>query len=272
MGVMKENLFTNPHDTTFSPTGLYNFVSGNIGADSSGNDPAKNLTEAELDSGDPTDDIDFIGGSAEGLSHFTLYRNDSSDFNYTGSMTYCCLMYTTASIADSPNAHAVLGICRGGANGNSFSEANDQRWALQLNNQGHIRYAHIHNMDQGSGNHTLHLATSDKKVREHHTWNHVAFTRDSLGTLVKIYFNGEELTLNLQKYVGGAYHSLTGSRLEHAPETTGTAYFAVGDIYNYRRSLTNTVSIASCAIYDQELTANQIKYLAKKTLGYRRVK
>lgn len=272
MGVMKENFFANAHDTTFSPEGLYNFVSGNIGADSSGNN--KPLTEAELDSGDPTDDIDFIPGQAEGLSHFTLYRNNSSDFNYTGSMTYCCLIYTTGSVPDSPNAHAQLGICRGGANGNSFSEANDQRWSLQINNQGHIRYAHIHNMDQGSGNHTLHLAISDRKVREHHTWNHVAFTRDSLGTLVKIYLNGEELNLNLQKYVASEaqYYNLTGSRLDHAPEATGTAYFAVGDVYNYRRSLTNTVAITSCVLYDKELTANQIKYLAKKTLGYKRVR
>jgi len=248
MGVMKENFFANAHDTTFSPTGLYNFVSGNIGADSSGNN--KPLTEAELDSGDPTDDIDFIPGQAEGLSHFTLYRNNSSDFNYTGSMTYCCLMYTTGSIADSPNAHAQLGICDGGGNVDSLNQV-PQRWALQINNQGYLRYGH-HNQAHD----TFYSVVTDRKVRTHHTWHHVAFTRAG-GTGVILYFDGVQIA---------------SSSLAEGPGYSGTAYFSIGDIYNYRRTLTNTVAVTSCVLYDKELTANQIKYLAKKTLGYKRVR
>ena len=238
MGVMKENFLRNAHDTTFSPTGLYNFVKGNELVDSSGN--SKTLTENDT----PTDDVDFSFGAAEGLSHFIYYRNDSNDFNYTGSMSYACLIYTTGSIPDSVNKHAQLGLC------DSNGAGNDARWSLQINNTGYLRYAH-----QNNGN--LTTAVVDRKVREHYKWNHVAFTRDSNGTGIKIYFNGQQV------------HSET---VGEAPGTQGTAYYCVGDIENFGNTRTNTVVVTSCAIYDQELTANQIKYLARKTLGYDRVK
>ena len=241
MGVMKENFLTNPHDTTFSPTGLYNFVSGNIGADSSGNDPAKNLTEAEIDSGEPTDDVVFIGGQAEGLSHFTLYRNDSTDFQYTGSMSYCCLINTTGSLPDSANGYAQLGICDGGAynSGNNLSSV-PQRFALQITNTGHIRYGH-HNQAHDA----FYAVVADRRIRQHYQWHHVAFTRDSNGTTIKLYLNGEELSVNRLKYVGGSITTIAGSALDDGPGNSGTAYFSIGDIYNYRRTLTNTVVVTS---------------------------
>ena len=247
MPVMKENFKRNAHDTTFSPTGLYNFISGDEGRDASGNN--KHLTEAEMDSGDPTDDVDFIGGSAEGLSHFTLYRDDSTDFQYTGSMSYCCLINTTGSLPDSSNGFAQLGICDGGGNGNTLS-AVPQRYALQITNTGHIRYGH-HNQAHDQ----FFSVVADRRIREHYQWHHVAFTRSG-GTGVILYLDGVQIA---------------SSSLGEGPGNTGTAFFSIGDIYNYRRTLTNTVVVTSCAIYDQELSANQIKYLARKTLGYHRV-
>ena len=56
MPVMKESFLRNAHDTTFSPTGLYNFVSGSELSDSSGNGSAKNLTVYNT----AVDDSDFI--------------------------------------------------------------------------------------------------------------------------------------------------------------------------------------------------------------------
>jgi hypothetical protein len=238
MGVMKENLLRNAHDTTFSPTGLYNFVKDSELVDSSGN--SKTLTESDA----AVDDVDFSFGAAEGLSHFSYYRNNSGDFNYTGAMSYACLVYTTGSIPDSQNSHAQLGLC------DSTGGGNDMRWGLQITSTGFLRYAH-----QNNG--TLSTAVVDRKVREHYKWNHVAFTRDTNGTAIKIYFNGQQV------------HSET---LGQGPGTQGTGYYCVGDIASYENTRTNTVVVTSCAIYNQELSANQMKYLARKTLGYDRVK
>ena len=250
MPVMKENFLRNAHDTTFSPTGLYNFVDGQITQDDSGNN--RTLTESES----ATNDSDFLPGSADGLSHFTLYRNDTNDFNYTGAMSYCCLINTSQFIPDSANSHAVLGMYEGGASGASLAQTVDARYAFQINNSGHLRYNHQTNSSSGTA--TNNLVTTDDKVRSLHEWQHAAFTRDSNGTGIKIYLDGI---------------LIKSATLGAAPGThnTGTGFFAIGDIYNYDRSLTNSVIISSCAIYDQELSANQIKYLARKTLGFSRV-
>ena len=253
MGIMKENFLRNAHDTTFSPTGLYNFVSGSLLTDSSGN--SKTLTESD----EAVDDVDFSFGAAEGLSHFSYYRNNSGDFNYTGAMSYACLIFTTGSVPDSSNKHAQLGLCDSNGGGN------DARWSLQINNTGYLRYAHQNN---GS----LSTAVVDRKVREHYKWNHVAFTRDSNGTLAKLYFNGAEVSTNLKKYVGGSWSDISGDTFDTGPGTQGTAYYCVGDIASFENTRTNTVVVTSCAIYDQELSANQIKYLARKTLGYDKIR
>ena len=253
MGVMKENFKRSAHDTTFSPTGLYNFVSGSLLTDSSG--AGKNLEESD----EPIDDINYVFGNAEGLSHFSYYRNNSNDFNYTGSVSYCCLVYTTQQIPNSSNSHAQLGLCDSNGGGN------DMRWGLQINNEGYFRYGH-----QNNGN--LWIATAVGKHRAHYEWNHVAFTRDSNGTTVKLYFNGEEVETNLKKYVSGVWSDIAGPTFDTGPGTQGTGYYCVGDIESFQNTRTDTVTVTSCAIYDQELSADQIKYLARKTLGYHRVK
>jgi hypothetical protein len=148
-----------------------------------------------------------------------------------------------------------LGIHRGGANGDSFSDATiDQRFSLQITSDGFIRY--LHQSSGSLGSLKNHIVKADGRIREHNQWNHVAFTRDSNGTGIKIYFNGQ---------------LIKSGTLPDPPGSNGNSFFAVGDVYNLRRTLTNTVVVTSCAIYDQELSANQIKYLARKTLGYHRV-
>ena len=253
MPIMKENYSRSAHDTTFSPTGLWNFVTGAVTTDSSGNNMT--LTEAELDSGDPTDDADFIYGVAEGLSHFQVYRNNNSDFNYTGAMSFCTLVNTTGWIPDSDNGYCQLCIHRGGANGSVFSDATiDQRFSLQITNTGYIRY--LHQSGGSGGSLTSHTAVADRRIRKHYEWNHIAFTRDSNGTGIKLFFNGDQI------------HSST---MGAAPGSNGNSFFAMGELYNYRRTLTNTVAQTSAVIFNQELSPAQIKYLARKTLGAHRV-
>jgi len=250
MPIMKEHFLRSAHDTTFSPQGLYNFIDGSVTTDSSGNN--RTLTESES----ATNDSDFIPGQADGLSHFTLYRNNTGDFNYTGAMSYCCLINTSQFIPDSSNSHALLGGWEGGASGASINANVDARYMFQINNSGHLRYNHQTNSVSGTA--TNNLVTTDDKVRSLHEWQHAAFTRDSNGTAIKIYLDGIEIK---------------SATLGAAPGThaADNGYFAIGDIYNYNRTLTNSVIISSCAIYNQELSANQIKYLARKTLGFNRV-
>ncbi len=56
MSVMKENFLINAHDTTFSPTGLYNFVKDSELVDSSGN--SKTLTQNDA----ATEEANYITG------------------------------------------------------------------------------------------------------------------------------------------------------------------------------------------------------------------
>jgi len=238
MPIMKENFLRHAHDTTFNPTGLYNFVKGSELNDSSGTNPAKNLTEYNA----AVDDSDFIFGQAEGLSHFSYYRNDASDFQYTGAMSFCGLVNVQKLDTDAPNDNVAIVVCDSGGGGN------DARFSLYFNPDHKLRYFH-----QNGGNNYDLIANS--VVRSRHTWSHVAFTRDSNGTGIKIYLNGEQV---------GA------GTLGSPPGTQGTGYLAFGGAHNATNE-TNDVIISSCAIYNQELTPGQIRYLAQKTLGFSRV-
>jgi hypothetical protein len=242
MGVMKENFFRNAHDTTFSPTGLYNFVNGSELVDSSGN--SKTLTQDDA----ATVEGDFIEGEAEGVSHFTFYRNNTGDFNYTGAMTFCCLINTKANAIDSTNKQHYLVACEGDA------AAGDALYGLQITRIGGVLPYRLSYLHQNST--TYHRINVDTQVRSNYEWSHVAFTRDSAGTGIKIYLNGQEIK---------------SGTTSAGPGANGSAYMALGSIKNYSNTLNETVVQTSCAIYNQELTANQIKYLARKTLGYHSV-
>ena len=247
MPVMKENFIINAHDTTFSPTGLYNFISGSLLTDSSGN--SKTLTEHDAG----IDDVDFIPGTAEGLSHFTYFRNSNTDFKYTGAMSFCCLFYTTDDEPDSnSNQHYFVKFDGSGAVGAAL-------YALQVSKVGgtlpyEIRY--FHESQQGE----YYISATAALIPTNHEWHHLAFTRDSNGTGIKIYLNGAEI----------ASDTLAKTPGQDVMQNSGV--FSLGNIYNFPNVQNTTYAQSSCAIYDQELTANQIKYLARKTLGYDKVR
>lgn len=246
MPVMKENFLKNAHDTTFSPTGLYNFATGSLLTDSSGN--SKTLTENDA----PLDEGDYIPAIAGGLSHFDFYRNSTTDFKYTGAMSFCCLFRTRANEVDATsNAHYFVSFDGAGAAGPSM-------YALQITRLGGVlpyQIGYLHESQQG----TYHRVDTYATIPNNHEWHHVAFTRDSNGTGVKVYLDGTEV----------ASGTTTKSPGEDVAQNSG--YFSLGTIYNFSNTLNSTVTQASCAIYDQELSAGQIRYLAQKTLGYNRV-
>jgi len=247
MPVMKENYLRSAHDTTFSPTGLYNFASGSLLTDSSAGS-AKNLTQND----EALDEGDFIPNTAGGLSHFDYYRNSTTDFKYTGAMSFCCLFRTRANEPDSTgNQHYFVSFDGTGAAGPSM-------YALQITKLGGTlpyEISYLHESSQG----TYHRVNSDTTVPSNYEWHHLAFTRDSNGTGVKIYIDGTEIGSGTTSKAPG----------EDAAQNSG--YFSLGAVYNLHTRLNSTFIQASCAIYDQELSANQIKYLARKTLGYHRV-
>ena len=249
MPVMKENFLRNAHDTTFSPTGLYNFASGSLLADSSGANPAKNLTQND----EPLDEGDFIPNTVGGLSHFDYYRNSTTDFKYTGAMSFCCLFRVRANEPDSStsNQHYFVAFDGAGAVGPSM-------YALLITKRNStLPYEIVYSHESSQG--TYHSIGSNTTVPSNHEWHHLAFTRDSNGTGVKIYLDGAEVGSGTTAKAPG----------EDAAQNSG--YFSLGTIYNLSSRLNSTVVQTSCAIYNQELSANQIKYLARKTLGYHRV-
>ena len=131
-------------------------------------------------------------------------------------------------------------------------------YALQITKRdGTLPYeiSYLHESQQG----TYHRVDSDTTVPTNYEWHHIAFTRDTNGTGVKIYLDGTEVGSGTTSKAPG----------EDAAQNSG--YFSLGTIYNFSNTLNPTVIQTSCAIYNQELSANQIKYLARKTLGYSRV-
>ncbi len=247
MPVMKENLLRNAHDTTFSPTGLYNFVKGSELTDSSGN--SKTLTENNA----PVDESDFIRGSAEGLSHFDFYRNSNTDFKYTGAMSFCCLFQANQTEPDSNNnQHYFVSFDGNGAVGASM-------YALQITKIGGTLPYEIHYLHESQQG-TYHRVGTGTNIPNNYAWHHVAFTRDSNGTGVKVYLDGAEIA------------SGTTTKTPGQDVAQNSGYFSLGCIKGHSDSLNTNYIQTSCAIYDQELSANQIKYLARKTLGYRRVR
>ena len=248
MSVMKENFLINAHDTTFSPTGLYNFVKGSELVDSSGNGSAKNLTQNDA----ATEEANYINGEAEGLAHFDYYRNSNTDFKYTGAMSFCCLFRTPETEPDSNNnSHYFVSFDGNGAVGPSM-------YALQIIKiDGTLPYEfhYLHESQQG----TYHRVGTGTNIPNNYDWHHVAFTRDSNGTGVKVYLDGVEIA------------SGTTTKTPGQDVAQNSGYFSLGCIKGHSDSLNTTYIQTSCAIYDQELSANQIKYLARKTLGYKRV-
>ena len=233
MPVMKENFLTNAHDTTFSPTGLYNFVKGSEMTDSSGNGKDLIQTDAAMEAGD------YMAGVAEGLLHGIYYRNNAADFQYSGAMTLAGLCFMSTY---SPDQYVQMAL----ANNTGTTDA---LYALQITTDGIFRYAH-------QTNQVTHTIESDQINYSLYQWHHFCFTRDSNGTGIKLFVDG-----NLVK------SGTTGA----APGNQGTAYFSTGGVANHSPGAQDDGTVSSIVIYNQELSPNQVKYLARKTLGFNRV-
>ena len=237
MGVMKENFVRHAHDLTFAPTGLWNFVQGNELVDSSGN--GKNLTQDDA----ATDSDDFVTNEAEGLTHFGFYRNNSTDYQYTGAMSLCCLVRSSDWVPNSSNNYVQLAAC------DSAAGSVDARFTFQVTPTGTLRYHH-------NGAHGTFVVAATEFNRELTAWQHIGFTRDAPGTTIKIYVNGT---------------MIASGTLGSAPGTVGTAYLSLGELHSSTSSLNTNYTETSVAIFDKELSADEIKYLARKTLGYSEV-
>jgi hypothetical protein len=247
MSVMKENFKINAHDTTFGPTGLYNFISGSLLTDSSGNNMTLTENHAAIDS------VDFIPGVAEGLCDFSYYRNSHTDFKYTAAMSFCCLFYTTNDDPDNAqDQHYFVSFDGSGVQGPAMYAVQ----VVRLNGTFPYEICYFHESQQG----TYHRVCTGVNIPRHHEWHHFAFTRDSNGTGIKMYLDGAEVA------------SGTTPKTPGEDQAQNSGYFSVGDLVNYPNTQNSVYTQASCAIYDKELTANQIKYLARKTLGYDRVR
>ena len=92
LGVTTKSLFSkNLHDATYGPTGLWQFANGAIGTDSVG---SFNLTQDPVH-GAPKE----VGGympNHQALQDFIYYRNDSTDLDYTGAMSFACMFKATS--------------------------------------------------------------------------------------------------------------------------------------------------------------------------------
>jgi len=224
------------HDTTYSPTGLWQFTSGSIGTDAVG---SFNLTQ-DSTHGAPTE----VGGyipNTQALQDFIYYRNNSSDLEYTGAMSFAIMFKATAyswGTGSGDNYYRVMVKDRGGDT--------DGRYDLVFTPTGHIYYAH-----KNGG--TPYSIALDKLHYDLYRWHHLAFTRTTNGRTITIYLDGVQI------------HQST---LASGPGTTGTTYFNLGGMNGYNGSAYDNLTLSSAVIFDKELTAAQIAHLAGHCLGF----
>jgi len=240
MGVMPETFKLRQHDTTFSPTGLWQFAAGAIGTDEVG---SFNLTQ-DATHGAPTE----VGGyipTNQALQDFIYYRNNASDLEYVGAMSFACLFKATQyarSDGVSDQLYRILVNGRGGAT--------DERYAFHFNATGHIMYRH--QATTAGPTQTNYQLTLSELHYDLNRWHHLAFTKDSAGTTVKVYLDG----------------ALIGqSTLGAAATTSGTTYCNMGGMNGYNGGPHDGMTQASCVIFDKELTGDEIAYLANRCLG-----
>lgn len=224
------------HDNTFAPTGLWQFTSGSIGTDAVG---SFNLTEDATHGA-----AKEVGGytpNNQALSDFIYYRNNASDLEYTGAVSFAIMFKATAyswGTGTGDNYYRIVVKDRGGGT--------DARYDLLFDPNGYIYYAH-----KNGG--TPYSITLSQRHYDLYRWHHLAFTRDSAGTKITIYLDGVQI------------HQST---LAAAPGTTGTTYFNLGGMNGYNGGAYDNLTLSSAVIFDKELTAGQIGTLAGHCLGF----
>ena len=110
-----------------------------------------------------------------------------------------------------------------------------------------------------AGGYRMNIGTN-RLFRDTSAWYHMVVAVDTTQATdtnrVKIYVNGV---------------MIKSGTTAVAPGTTGTAYLSLGEMYGNTSALNTNYTETSIAIYDKELSADEIKYLARKTLGYTQV-
>jgi len=234
-GVSTKSLFSQKlHDTTYSPTGLWQFANGAIGTDEMG---SFDLTQ-DATHGAATE----VGGytpTNQALQDFIYYRNNSSDLQYTGAMSFACMFKATSythSGGAGDNYYRIVIQGRGGVT--------DDRYALIFTPTGYLYYSHKNAL-------TTYSITLSELHYDLYRWHHLAFTRDSAGTTITIYLDGVQI------------HQST---LASGPGTTGTTYFNLGGMNGYNGGPYDGITLATCVIFDKELSSDQIASLASRCL------
>jgi hypothetical protein len=227
------------HDTTYSPTGLWQFASGSIGTDAVG---SFNLTQ-DATHGAPTEVGGYVPNN-QALSDFIYYRNNASDLDYTGAMSAAIVFKATAYSWGSgagDNYYRVMVKDAGGTT--------DGRYNLLLTPTGHIAYSHK-KTDGGQTNYSI---TLSQRHYDLYRWHHLAFTRTTNGRTITIYLDGVQI-----------HQSTLGA----GPGTAGTTYFNLGGLHGYNGGAYENLTLSSAVIFDKELTATQIGTLAGHCLGF----
>ena len=218
-------------DTEHNPLGLYLFQ-GN-GTDSSGN--GRDLSNLD---GTPTYGDGFVGLSFEQNNNVGLTRTDST-FETLGAIS----VYAVVKLVSTTNANFTVACYDGG----DETEANNNLWSLDLVSTGgdlSVRYFH----EYGAGSNELLLPTGIGASRDE--WIMVGWTRDSAGTGVKIFLNGEVIG---------------STTLTNAPTGGTTSDLVIGRVGNVANLFTGKISAVK--IVGSELTEAEMKKEYQRAFG-----
>jgi|TARA_A100000172_G_scaffold77429_1_gene61798 hypothetical protein len=222
------------HDTALAPTGLWQFASGSLLTDSSGN--SATLTQ-DSTHGAATP-LGGIRPNHQANSDFLYYRNETDEYQYVGAMSVA-LMFKADSYAHSGGDNyyrMVMCGLHGQANG---------RFSILLSPTGHLYYDHKNSS-------TVYFVTLTDLHYDLYRWHHLALTRTSNGRTVTFYLDGEQIFQ---------------TTFAAAPGSGGTNNLCIGGLKGYNGGAYNNLSLSSVAIYDKELTATQVSELATHCLG-----
>ena len=223
------------HDTTYAPTGLWQFASGSLLTDSSGN--SATLTQ-DSTHGAATQ-VGGVQPNNQALQDFIYYRNDAADFQYTGAMSAALLFKADKYTHSGGDNYYRLVMCYGNSVANN-------RFALAISPTGYFYYDHTN----GSTGYPFTLTDLHYDL---YRWHHLAFTRTSNGRTVTLYLDGEQIFQ---------------TTLASAPGSGNTNLFGIGGQNAYNGGAYDNISLSSVAVFDKELTAAEVAGLSAHCLGY----
>jgi hypothetical protein len=225
------------HNTSLSPIALWQLQ----GDDASPEVLA--VTDTAGDAGGPYN-LTKNGTTQLGMGHAPQFQgwvnvterltSTDTDLNLTGAMTF-------AIIATPHNT--ATGIIAGWG-GNDDTEANNYTWRMAFVSNS-LQYFH----EQGAGGDVVFGGTNSGIVVGQP--QHVAFTRDSAGTGLKMFING---TL------------VESTTLANAPTGGGSGNFFMGEDQDGTSPFVG--SLVSGILFDSELSEAQVLSMARLTMGF----